>query len=228
MRAILGLFVAILNTVIARTVISLLGLDVRALRLLQRVFQMPPDRLQLVAWGVSAFIGLIALACWLIFHVDDRLSRWLSPRPAMGSLYQANAIMKVDRYQKNNRTDVEMVVELQNSNSDLLGFHCELRATVNGKDLDSPIISDGYANANQKTSLIVNMADVPTPVTDNFAPITGRMWYSVTYYFPNNKSKTRRTSKLVEWRTSLQAAGVTAGTRVEQPITVRYYDEIEE
>jgi len=54
-----------------------------------------------------------------------------------------------------------MVVELQNSNSQLLEYHCELRATVNGKDLDHPIIFDGYANANNRTSLIVNMPDVP-------------------------------------------------------------------
>ncbi len=121
-----------------------------------------------------------------------------------------------------------MVVDLQNSNSDLLGFHCELRATVNGKDLDSPIIFDGYANANHKTSLIVEMSDIPTPVTDNFAPMTGRMRYDVTYYFPNNKTKTRRTSKLVEWRTRFQTSGVALGTRVEEPTHVRYYDEIEE
>jgi hypothetical protein len=47
-----------------------------------------------------------------------------------------------------------MAVDLQNSNSALVGFHCELRATVNGKDLDSPAIFDGYVSANQKTSLI--------------------------------------------------------------------------
>ncbi len=96
-RAILGLIFTICNIVIARTVISLLGLDVRALRLLERIFQLPPDRLQLVVWGFSAFVGLVALACWLIFHIDDRLTRWLSPRPALGSLYQVGAVMKVAR-----------------------------------------------------------------------------------------------------------------------------------
>ena len=227
-RAVLGIIFTICNIVIARTVISFLGLDVRAEHLLQRVFQLPPDQLQLVAWGFSAFVGLIALACWLIFHIDDRLTRWLSPRPMLGSLYQVNAVMKVNRDQNNNRTDAEMIADLQNSNDELLGYHCELRATVNSKDLDRPIIFDGYVNAKHKTSLIVEMDDVPTPITDNFAHVTGRMRYNVTYYFPSNKTKTRRTSKLVEWRTRFQATGVAMGTRVEEPTYVRYYDEIEE
>jgi hypothetical protein len=77
-------------------------------------------------------------------------------------------------------------------------------------------------------SFIVNVDDIPTSVTDNFAPVTGRLRYDVTYYFPNSKTKARRTSKLVEWRTKFQATGVAPGTRVEEPIYVRHYDEIEE
>jgi len=103
-----------------------------------------------------------------VFHLDERIYGWWSPEPPIGSLYQVNAIMRVDHQQPRvdhqqatGRTDVQMVVELQNSNSQLLEYHCELRATVNGKDLDHPIIFDGYANANNRTSLIVNMPDVP-------------------------------------------------------------------
>jgi hypothetical protein len=227
-RAVLALIFTICNIVIARTLISLLGLDARAARLLQRVFQLPPEQLQLVAWGVSAFVGLVALACWLVFHIDDRLSRWLAPSPALGSVYQVGAILKVDRHQKDNKTDVEMVIELESSNSELIGFHCELRSTVNGKDLDNPSFFDGYIPAKQKTSLILDMADIPTTVIDKFAAVNARMRYTVTYYFPSDKTKTRRTSKLVEWRTRFQATGVADGTRNVEPVHVRFFDEIEE
>lgn len=134
--------------------------------------------------------------------------------------------MKVEIDRLANKNDAEMAVDLQNANSELLGFDCELRATFNGKDLDMPIVFSGYVNANSTTKLIVRIKDVPIDLTDKAAELTGRMRYNVTYYFANNKGRTRHTSKLVEWHGKFRPSGQGGETRLE--IFVTFADEIEE
>src|ERR1051325_5525209 len=101
-----------------------------------------------------------------------------------------------------------MVVKLYNANDELLAFHCELRATANGKDLERPIVFDGYVNSKTDTSLIVEMDNVPNPIAENVLSIDARMRYNVSYYFPKNKQRTRRTSKFVQWTGQYPASGM--------------------
>jgi hypothetical protein len=59
------------------------------------------------------------------------------------------------------------------------------------------------------------------------AELLGRLRYNVIHYFKNAKNKTRRTSKLVEWRGKSALTGK-PGTEERMRISVRYFDEIEE
>jgi hypothetical protein len=228
MRFVSAILFGLFNFVLVRAIVALFGMDVLAARLAQRVLQIPAENIQLIAWGISGVVGTVALVGWIIFHIDERLYGLLSPRPELGSLHQANAILHIQRHQKDNRTDVEMVIDLKNTNNALIAFRSELRATVNGKDLDKPAAFNGFVNANFDTSLILRMEDIPTPVTDGYSLLTARMRYDVTYYLATNKKHARRTSKLVEFQTRFQAFGMTPGARKEEPIHVRFFDEIEE
>lgn len=73
-RIITGIVFAICNLLIARTIVSLFGLDTKALLLAQSVIQIPAERIHLLAWALSGIIGIVALILWLIFNLDERLS----------------------------------------------------------------------------------------------------------------------------------------------------------
>jgi len=226
-RLFIGLLVAVLTTVLARTIIAVLGLDAKALRLVQPFLEILREKLRLLAWALSAIVGLLLLVLWLVFRFDERLSNWMSPRPALGSLYKVDQpVLKFEMNRTTGKNDAEMAVKLQNGNPELLEFRCELRATVNGKDLDQPLIFNGYVNAGTSTTLITRVRDVPAKVTGDIVEVTGRMRYDVTYYFPANKAGTRRTSKLVEWQTKSRLKGVSGETRIDMFVT--FGDEIEE
>jgi len=165
-RLFIGLLVAVLTTVLARTIIAILGLDAKALRLVQPLLEIPREKLWLLAWALSAIVGLMLLVLWLVFRFDERLSNWMSPRPALGSLYKVDQpVLKFEMNRTTGKNDAEMAVKLQNGNPELLEFRCELRATVNGKDLDQPLIFNGYVNAGTSTTLITRVRDVPAEVT---------------------------------------------------------------
>lgn len=226
-RFFIGLLVAVLTTVLARTIIAVLGLDAKALRFVQPFLEIPREKLQSVAWALGTIAGLILLVLWLVFRIDEQLSNWMSPRPALGSLYKVDQpILKFEMNRTTGKNDAEMAVKLQNGNPNLVEFKCELRATVNEKDLDQPIVFNGFVNAGTSTALIARVRDVPAQVTGNIVEITGRMRYDVTYYFPANRTRTRRTSKLVEWRAKSMLKGVSGEARIDMFVT--FGDEIEE
>jgi hypothetical protein len=220
-RILTGIVVAIAFAAIGRGIVSAFALDAWVARMIRGALD--SQYLSAIAWTLSGVVGLAALTVWIGLRLDEKVYNLWSPRPALGSLYRnGEALLVVTHSQADNRT-----VPLQNGNDTLLAFRCELRATVNGKDLDAPVSFDGYVNANTATSLILDMPDIPLQVQNNTARVQARLRYSVVYFFPNNKGRTRRTSKLVEWNELLHLTGV-PGTRQETRMQVRYYDEVEE
>ena len=138
-----------------------------------------------IAWGISGGLGALALVGWVALRADEKIYNLISPQPVLGSLHAVgDAVLKVNRDHPNNKTDVMMVVKLKNSNDRIVATHTELRATVNGKDLDAPIIVNGYVSANSETSLIVKMDDVPSPIDGNVLSLDARVRYNVPIAFP--------------------------------------------
>lgn len=105
-----------------------------------------------------------------------------------------------------------------------MGTQFQLRATVNGKDLDRPIVSQGYVDPSKTTRLYVRIDDVP--MQDD---LLARMEYDVKYYFGNYSRKARRTAKGIEWRSQKpQGEPGPRGGSVVKVITVGYYNQVEE
>src|SRR5260370_187333 len=120
-KIVTGLLAGLFLFLITRTLAYLLGLDAIARRLAQDVLQVPIGDLYLVAWLLSGLVGLIALALWLIFNVDERLSNTLSPRPAIGSLpISFDPTFKIEVNRTTGKNTVEMVVDLINKSDRMI------------------------------------------------------------------------------------------------------------
>jgi hypothetical protein len=216
-----ALLLTVITTAIARGIVIYFKLDQAVARSLGLAFE-NPNRAAF-GWAIAGIFGLICLLLWLIFHVDERLTDFLSPRPALGSLpIGGEPILRVNRDQAQNRTDVEMSIPLHNDNNDLIAFRCELRGTVNEKNLDAPIIFNGVVARGRSNSLILRLTDIPLTINRNFATIDARMRYNLVYWFPRSQTRTRRTSKLVQWTSTFQATGVAVGTTAQNSLNVNY------
>ena len=224
-KIVTGLLAGLFLFLITRTLAYLLGLDAIARLLAQDVLQVPTGDLYLVAWLLSGLVGLIALALWLMFNVDERLSNTLSPRPAIGSLsITGDPTFKIEVNRTTGKNTAELFVDLINKSDRLITTQFELRATVNGKDLDRPFTGEGFAPPNQKTRLFVRIDDVP--MRDD---LLAYLEYDVTYFFKGTRGKTRRTAKGVEWKAQKpEGRPGPQGGKVVKVITVRYYKEVEE
>lgn len=220
-----GLLATLFVFLITRTLAYLLGLDVLARRLAQDLMQVPTSDLHLVAWLLSGVVGLIALALWLIFNVDERLSDVLAPGPPMGALVVAgDPTFKIEVNRATGKNIAELFVDLINKSDHLLNTRFQLRATVNGRDLDRPIRGEGFASANQKTRLFVRIDDVPMR-----EDLLARLEYDVTYFYKATRRKTRRTAKGIEWRAQKpEGQPGRSGGKLVKVITVRYYNQVEE
>jgi hypothetical protein len=220
-----GVAFAICVFIVSHAIVYLLSLDAITSRLAASILHIPAERLFPIGWLLSGLLGFIALALWLIFDPGDWLSNIRTPRPELGSLVIAqDPTFKIEVHRSSGKNNAELFVDLANKNDRLVGFRFELRATVNGKDLNAPLKSSGYVPANGKARLHVRIDDVPLP-----QDLLAHMEYDVTYYFGNNSRKTRRTAKGITWR-SLVPKGQPgpSGGSVVKVITVSYYNEVEQ
>lgn len=220
-----GIVFAICVFVVSHTIDYLLGLDAIASRLAASILQIPAERLFPIGWLLSGLLGIIALALWLIFDPGDWLSSIRAPRPKLGSLMIAqDPTFKLEVNRSTGKNNAELFVDLANKNDGLVGFRFELRATVNGRDLNEPVKSSGYVAANGKTRLHVRIDDVPLP-----QDLLAFLEYDVTYYFGNTSRKTRRTAKGIAWRSQVpRGQPGPRGGSVVKVITVSYYNEVEQ
>jgi hypothetical protein len=225
-KIVTGLLAGLFLFLITRTAAYLLGLDVLARRLAQNVLQIPTSELYLVAWLVSGLAGLIGLALWLTFKIDERLSNILSPRPEIGSLpIMGDPTLNIEVNRTTGKNNAELFVDLINNSHHLLSTRFELKATVNGKDLDRPITGEGFVHPNQKTRLFARINDVPM-----HEDLLAWLEYDVTYSFNAPRSRrTRRTAKGIEWRAQKpQGQPGPRGGKVVKPVTVSFYRQVEE
>lgn len=216
---------AICVFIVSHTIGYLLGVDAIARRLAAFMLHIPAEQLFPIGWLLSGLLGLIALTLWLIFDPGEWLSNIRTPRPELGSLVIAHEpTFKIEVNRTTGKNNAELFVDLANKNDHLVGFRFELKATVNGKDLNAPVKSSGYVPANGKTRLLVRIDDVPLP-----EDLLAFMEYDVTYYLGNTSRKTRRTAKGITWRSQVPKGQPGAqGGSVIKAITVTYYNEIEE
>jgi hypothetical protein len=224
-KFITGLLAGLFLFLITRALAYLLGLDAIARRLAQGILQVPASDLYLVAWLLSGVVGLIALALWLMFNIDERLSNILFPRPTIGSLpVAADPTLKIEINRTTGKNTAELFIDLINKGDRLITTHFKLRATVNGKDLDRPMTGEGFVSPGQKTRLFVRIDDIPMR-----EDLLAYMEYDVEYCFKGASGKTRRTAKGIEWKAQKpEGQPGPKGGKVVKVITVRYYGEVEE
>ncbi|MEH2574423.1 hypothetical protein [Bradyrhizobium sp. AZCC 1708] len=223
-----AVIIGLVAFVLVRVIAGALDLDPKAYRLGQLIAQVSPHALGLLGWAVAAIAAIVAMVLWLTFRVDDRIRDLWSARPPIGSLQVVgNPTMKVEvQGPLPTIRKVELAVELKNTNPMLLKIDAILRATVNGKDLDQPIVFSGYVGAHSTTHFIVQMTDVPLNGDAAAMQLEGKMRYDVRYRFDSGKGE-RRTSKLVQWETRAPLSGKPFSERSINVFT-RFFDEIEE
>ncbi|MDA9414083.1 hypothetical protein XH81_04285 [Bradyrhizobium sp. CCBAU 25360] len=216
-----GLFVFL----ITRALAYLLGLDAVALRVAQRFLELPALDLQLIGWLLSGFVGLVVLVLWLVLDLGDWLRQALAPRPPIGSLPVAgDPTLKFEVNRTTGKVSAELFVDLVNNSDDLVFAEFALRATVNGKDLDAPILGQGHAAPGEKMRLFVRFDEVP--MREDLLAV---MEYDLKYLFKVRGRRQRRTAKGIEWRTQKpEGRPGPAGGKVVKMITVKYYNQIEE
>lgn len=122
---------------------------------------------------------------------------------------------------------VDLVVTLKNTTPKLLRFDADLRATMNGKDLDAPVLFSSQIGPGEIKGLIVVFRNVPMEKVGGTAVrADGRLRYNVRYYFTSPRAA-RQTSKLVIWEGTASLTGK-SGNNTEMEIFTRFADEIEE
>jgi hypothetical protein len=157
--------------------------------------KLPVEYLRAASWLICGIVGLIALIAALIFDPWSAISNWLAPQPAIGSLpIGLDPSFRLEIDPKRNTASAELYADLVNQNDRMVRYDAELRATVNGKDLDAPVRFGGVVAAHASTMLIVRFADVPIVASPE-----AFLRYNVTYSFTQG-TNSRRTSKRIHWR----------------------------
>jgi len=225
-----GVIISLLVFATTRVIAGVLGLEKKALKIgywLPRIIAKkyrPP-----IVSTACALLSLVSLTLWLSLNVDDRIRNWWIDPPPIGSFPiagQLTARTEVGPGVKAMRR-VELAVPLRNNNVRTLRFDATLRATVNGKDLEKPIIFTGFAAGGEVTQLLVVMSDVPLNEIDSgMMKVLAEMRYDVVYRFADAPG-TRRTSKLVRWEATAPTHGEPLLER-RMEILTRYLDAIEE
>ena len=187
---------------------------------------LPTERLRAAGQFIAGFIGLAALVAAIVFDPWTRILDAISPRPDIGTFVlvpDATFHLTVDR--ASGKTSAELHVDLVNQSDRLIQYTGTLRATVNGKDLDAPIVVNGYAAAKSPPSrLLIRMADVPMIDRPE-----ATMKYDLTYSFGSHR-RTRHTTKGIQWQTVTKEIPPTKKGPVERTYKINtvYYDQLEE
>ena len=188
----------------------------------------------LVASG-GAFLFFVA---WNFWPTKENLP--LPPPSVMavmpmpvGSL--AFVIFTADVHKKigQNLADVQMIVEVKNSNNFLLKFHAKLTGTVNGKETDPKAIEfDGFAYPNQSAFLrSPRIFGVPFKINiDGRTPaMTGYLDYDVTYReAATEQGQARRTARRVSFDLWSNPGDKAPGTQMRLETIVAISNETEE
>lgn len=222
------IIVTVVGSSIGGAIILLFGLD-RVIANLAR------DEPTLVAGILLLLVGLagaVALGAWVAFGIEEKLLNKLSPRPKLGSLSYKLFEPNLSVFHISKRTDAGMVLQLHNSNSDLLSYRARLSGTVNGKEFRTdeglPILEfEGYATANQDATLLLHFFDVPMPVKDGWAMLEVTFRYDVEYFYAPAGRRKRRTAKTIR---IVQPIEVTGTPRGPIPCIARFefWDQSEE
>lgn len=231
-RFIISILFAVVCGAIGRGLVIAFSLDEKVARIIQELDKLSPEALSAISWGISGFIGLAGLACWLIFRVDERIYNLFSPVPALGSLSYQDFSANVFRSVSSESATVELVSTLQNTNDFLLKTHVELRGEVNGvrfedNEGNDSLNFEGFANTNQPLHLILRIENVPVPQPQGNAPsLNGTFDYVVTFVVAPTGKRTRTTAKRVLFESRVPV-GLPPGSHTEQRINVLFKDERE-
>lgn len=224
----LKLVIAIVTGAIARGVILLLGLDAKIARILRTVKASPNSTA--IAWILSGAIGVVGVIGWEMLSVSERLDAVLPfNRPGYGSLPFKDMIVSIERH-PSGKTDIQMSVELKNTNDFMLRYNALLIGRVNGKLPNGPILTfEGYIPANETRYMMYNkIFDVPPQTAPGSPVYEGYIDYDVTYSAASSSRGIRHTARRASFSTFQGAQKHAAGTRIQDKMMVRLTNEIEE
>jgi hypothetical protein len=215
--------------IIVRVIAGFLDLEPKSLKIGSLVNKLPASVIQSTATILAAVVAIIIMIAWLALGMDDRIRNWRDDRPALASLpVDGDTIMRMDLFPARGLAgSVDLVVTLRNTNAKLIKYDADLRATVNEKDLDQPVVFSSFVTAGDKVNLIATVRDVPLKYKDsNLLTFEGALRYNLTYHF-DGSSGTRRTSKLVKWEAVAHLTGQNGQTQKIQVFT-KFFDQVEE
>lgn len=228
-RIIIGVVVAILSGAIGRGIVLAFGLDAKVARMIRAATT--SSNVKAIAWVISGLFGIAGLVSWELLHVSERVEAVLPVhRPALGSLPFVNFVSEVGKNPAG-QIDIQMGVQLRNTNDFLVKFAAHMDGEVNGKKPEIPDLNfEGYIPPNQTGYLVYNrIYDVPRgPTHPGAAFLEGMLHYDVSYYAAPAGQSRRQSSRRV-WFSSWQAAqDRPVGTITQENLIVHFSDELEE
>lgn len=178
-------------------------------------------------------IGLIFIALSAISVFDDS-ARKSSKKPAdiplVGTLRFVTAVMELEHSKTKDEWSGRIKVEIKNNSDRLVSFHATTAGNINGVAFDyNKVEFDGYIYAQQSSYLVSNrIAKIPIEnSTDPDKPfILGIYEYELRYGYRMDALEriSSRGAQIAQFRVPPERE---IGARLEIPITITFYNEIE-
>jgi hypothetical protein len=228
-RIVVGIIAAIVGGAIGRGIVLAFGLDAKVARVIRAAAS--SANVKAIAWVITGLFGIAGVLSWELLHVSERVEAIFPlQRPALGSLPFVNFISEVDKNPAS-QINIQMSVELRNTNDFPVKYAAHLDGEVNGKEPATPDLNfEGFIPPNQTRYLTYNkIYDVPHgPIHSGGAYLEGMLHYDVSYYAAPAGQPRRRTSRRVLFSSRQAAQDRPVGTVIQENLIVRFSDELEE
>ena len=225
--------VAIVGTMIGRTIVLAFGLDRWVAQMIQTVASWPT--VQVVGWFLAGVLGLMGVAIWEAFSLSDRLRGLAGRRPALGSLRYSICVVRIESLPEEGTASAELRVQLNNTNGFSLSYNAVLDGEVNGKKLPEGLAQFSGATASGKpTILVYRFPSISTHQPNPADPtINGWLSYDLSYFASPDGKRKRRTARRLRFSTH-QPLQRTSGevdqnfARPEAETTLQFENQIDE
>jgi hypothetical protein len=228
-----GIVVAIAGMMIGRGIVLAFGLDRWVAQMIQAVTSWPT--VEAVGWLLAGAFGLMGMAIWEAFSLNDRLSGLAERRPALGSLRYSVCVIRIESLPEQGTASAELRVQLNNTNDFLLSYNATIDGEVNGRKLPEDLAQlSGVASSKKPTILLYRFPNIPTQQPNPADPtVSGWVSYDLSYFASPDGKRKRRTAKQLRFSTHLPLQQTPREVdqdfaRPEEETTIQFENQIEE